>query len=123
MTQVLIVDDDPFFRDMLEEMVKRDGHQVQTVSNGKEALAAIEQQAPDLLITDILMPEQDGIELIMQLAEREIQVPIIAISGGRRTISHKFNLESARLMGVRVTLPKPIRRDDLRAAIDKALST
>ncbi|NEX16491.1 MAG: response regulator [Halochromatium sp.] len=122
MTQVMIVDDDELFRSMLEQMVKREGYEVRAVTNGNQALAEIERQRPDLLITDILMPEKDGIELVMELAQRQIKLPIIAISGGRRSISQEFNLESARLMGVTLTLPKPFQREDLRAAITQALS-
>ena len=107
---------------MLVEMVQREGHQVSTATNGDEALAAIEHSRPDLLITDILMPEKDGIELIMELARRDMRIPIIAVSGGRRSISLEFNLESAKLMGVRATLPKPFSRDQLRTAIADALA-
>jgi CheY-like chemotaxis protein len=122
MTKVLIVDDDELFRAMLTEMVQREGHQVSMATNGNEALAAIEHSRPDLVITDILMPEKDGIELIMELAQREARIPIIAVSGGRRAISLEFNLESAKLMGVRATLPKPFTRADLRRAIAEALA-
>lgn len=121
MIHVLLVDDDELFRTMLEEMVRREGYQVRAVTNGNEALHAIERQSPDLIITDILMPEKDGIELITELAQRGSHIPIIAVSGGRRAISLEFNLESAKLMGVRATLPKPFTREALRRAIAEAL--
>lgn len=121
MINVLIVDDDELFRTMLQEMVRREGYQVRAVTNGNEALIAIAQQPPDLIITDILMPEKDGIELIAELAQHGSRIPIIAVSGGRRAISLEFNLESATLMGVRATLPKPFTRDALRRAIAAAL--
>jgi CheY-like chemotaxis protein len=122
MTKVLIVDDDELFRTMLVEMVQREGYQVSTATDGNAALAAIERSRPDLVITDILMPEKDGIELIMELAQREARIPIIAVSGGRRSISLEFNLESAKLIGVRATLPKPFTREQLREAIADALA-
>jgi CheY-like chemotaxis protein len=122
MTKVLIVDDDELFRTMLVEMVQREGYQVSTAMDGNAALAAIERSRPDLVITDILMPEKDGIELIMELAQHEARIPIIAVSGGRRSISLEFNLESAKLMGVRATLPKPFTREQLREAIADALA-
>jgi CheY-like chemotaxis protein len=122
MTKVLIVDDDELFRTMLVEMVQREGYQVSTATDGNAALAAIERSRPDLVITDILMPEKDGIELIMELAQREARIPIIAVSGGRRSISLEFNLESAKLIGVRATLPKPFTREQLRDAIADALA-
>lgn len=122
MSHVLVVEDDEIFRTMMEEMLRRDGHQVRTARNGALALAEIERQAPELIITDILMPEKDGIELITDLAQRECKIPIIAVSGGRRAISQQFNLDSARLMGVKVTLPKPFTREQLREAITTALA-
>lgn len=121
MVKVLIVDDDELFRTMLEEMLRRDGYQVTVAGNGAEALVAIARDRPQLLITDILMPEKDGIELIMELAQGGDQIPIIAVSGGRRAISQEFNLESARLMGVQATLPKPFTREALRAVIARVL--
>ncbi|EXJ13911.1 response regulator [Imhoffiella purpurea] len=121
MIKVLIVDDDEIFRAMLLAMMRREGYEVSAVDNGREALQRVEQDPPDLVITDILMPEIDGIELIMELAKLDARIPIIAVSGGRRTISLEFNLESAKLLGVRATLPKPFTRESLRKAIAEAL--
>jgi len=122
MLKVLVVDDDELFRTMLDDMLRREGYLVRAVTNGVEALELIAEESPDLIITDILMPEKDGIELIMDLAKGGRQIPIIAISGGRRSITLEFNLESAKLMGVRATLPKPFTREALRQAIAQALS-
>lgn len=122
MNDVLVVEDDDIFRTVMEEMLKRDGYRVRSARNGVEASRLITQHRPDLVITDILMPEKDGIELITELAEKDMNIPVIAVSGGRRAISQEFNLQSAQLMGVKVTLPKPFTRDQLRAAIATALS-
>jgi CheY-like chemotaxis protein len=67
------------------------------------------------------MPKLDGVETIMQLSQQGNLVPIIAMSGGRRSITAEFNLESAKLLGVRAALSKPFLRSDLRNAIDEAL--
>lgn len=123
MAKVLIVDDDDLFRTMLTEMVGREGHTVMTAVNGDDALRQVERNRPDIVLTDILMPEKDGIELIMALMKREHKIPVIAMSGGRRAISPEFNLESARLMGVASTLNKPFTRDTLRRALQDALGT
>lgn len=122
MARILIVDDDELFRDMLHDMVIGEGHEVECATNGQEALNLVGDTAVDLVITDILMPEKDGIELIMELGARPESPPIIAVSGGRRAISREFNLDSARLMGVRATLAKPFTREQLRTAINDALS-
>lgn len=121
MKKILIVDDDDLFREMLQEMVTREGYTVRVACNGQEGLEAVRSWSPDLLITDILMPEKDGIELITELQDQYQSLPIIAVSGGRRTISMEFNLESARLIGVRATLAKPFSREQLRKAIEQAM--
>jgi CheY-like chemotaxis protein len=82
MFKVLIVDDDALCRHMLEAMVSREGYLASVVSNGNEALQAIARQPQDLIITDIIMPHKNGIELIMELFNRGDQTPIIAVSGG-----------------------------------------
>lgn len=121
MAQVLLIEDDPVFRDMLSEMLSRGGHQVRTACNGEEGLNLAQIQEPELIITDVLMPKMDGIDTVMALDKAGIHAPVIAISGGRRSISPAFNLESALLMGVKATLAKPFTWTDLRGAIDKVL--
>jgi CheY-like chemotaxis protein len=122
MAHILLIDDDDQFRAMLAQMLSQDAHQVTQAGDGEEGLRLAGQVKPDLIITDILMPHKDGIETIMALVETGSTVPIIAISGGRRTISAEFNLKSAALVGVRATLAKPFARVDLRQAIAQALS-
>ena len=82
----------------------------------------LETLRPDLIITDVLMPKMDGIEVIVELSHLGNAVPIIAMSGGRRSVTADFNLASAATMGVRVTLAKPFSREDLRRAIQQALA-
>lgn len=122
MAQILVVEDDAQFRQMLAQMLSQDGHQVSMAGDGMEALQLLERINPDLIITDILMPNKDGIETIMELSQRGCGVPIIAISGGRRSIAAEFNLSSAVVVGVRATLVKPFTRDDLRKVISAALA-
>lgn len=122
MANILIIDDDEQFRAMLQQMLTGDAHHVTAATDGDMGLGLVATLQPDLIITDILMPKKDGIELILELARRESHTPIIAISGGRRAIRADFNLESASLLGVKATLAKPFSRDDLRQAINKALA-
>jgi len=121
MAHILLIDDDEQFRLMLKQMLSGDGHRVSEASDGTDGLQAAAASRPDLVITDILMPKKDGIEVIVDINRNDPSLPIIAISGGRRTISAEFNLDSARMMGVRATLAKPFSRDQLRAAIRKVL--
>lgn len=122
MANILVVEDDEQFREMLVQMLTNDKHRVTIAHDGEEGLRLCSQVRPDLIVTDILMPRMDGIEAIMELSRQGINIPIIAISGGRRTISAEFNLESALLMGVKAILAKPFTRTDLRQAIQQALA-
>lgn len=121
MAHILVIDDDNQFRTMLVQMLSLDGHHVKIATDGEMGLDILIKNPPELIITDILMPKLDGIELILELSRRNITIPIIAVSGGRRSISAEFNLESAALMGVKVTLSKPFAREELRQAVAKAL--
>lgn len=122
MTHVLVVEDDLQFRQMLAQMLKLEGHTVVVAGDGEEALQLVTRHKPRLIITDILLPRKDGIDMIMELAQSGIDTPVIAISGGRRAISADFNLESALLMGVKSILKKPFNRVDLRQAVSVALA-
>ncbi|HLA35751.1 MAG TPA: response regulator [Rhodocyclaceae bacterium] len=121
MAHILLIDDDEQFRGMLSQMLLQDNHKVAVAVDGEEGLRLALQLRPDLIVTDILMPRKDGIETIMALAAAGSTIPVIAISGGRRSISADFNLESATLVGVKATLAKPFARNDLREAIMRAL--
>lgn len=122
MAHILVVDDDEQFRAMLTQMLTQDGHQVTVATDGEEGLRLVGQARPELVITDILMPKKDGMDLILELNRTGQKIPVIAVSGGRRCISAEFNLESATLLGVRTTLTKPFTRGDLRQALTAALS-
>ena len=122
MSHILVIDDDEFFRDVLEQMLKKEGHKVTVSHDGLHALGLLKRIEPDLIITDILMPNMDGVEFIMQLTKLSNNTPVIAMSGGRRSISSAFNLESAKLLGVKVTLAKPFAHTALRTALQEALT-
>ncbi len=121
MSHVLVIEDDEFFREALQQMLIKEGHQVTASHDGAEALSMLARVRPDLIITDILMPNMDGMEFIMELVRQSNNTPLIAMSGGRRSITSAFNLESARLLGVKVTLSKPFTHTALRAALHEAL--
>ena len=121
MARVLIIDDEPNVRSMLRRMLHQAGHQVSEASNGAEGIKLYEQDQPDLIITDILMPEKEGIETIIALHRANPDLPIIAISGGGRLRGTDL-LCSAQLLGARHTLSKPFRGDQLLSAVSESLS-
>ncbi|MDY7574824.1 response regulator [Actimicrobium sp. CCI2.3] len=121
MAHILVVEDDLQFRQMLVHMLVKDGHEVTIASNGMEAMRWLDTIQPDLILTDILMPQMDGVEIILALSQSSKDIPIIAMSGGRRAISSQFNLESASLLGVKEVLTKPFSHADLRRVIGAML--
>lgn len=121
MAKILILDDDPQILKMTSLMLTKHGHQVLTSANGKDALSTIETQGIEVLLTDILMPEIDGIEVINDCRKRKLPVSIVAMSGGRRKISAEFNLKSAQMLGAKAVLPKPFSQQQLIDSVNQAL--
>ena len=123
MPHILVIEDDLEFRDPLVKLLMNDGHTVTVAGDGVEALRLLKTLRPALIISDVLMPKMDGIETIMELSRSGNAVPIIAMSGGRRSITSEFNLASAQLVGVKGTLAKPFSWADLRRAVQDALAS
>ena len=121
MAHILVIDDDEQFRAMLVQMLTQDGHQVTIAADGEEGLRLARKSAPELIITDILMPKKDGMDVMLELSRGDSQIPVVAVSGGRRSITAEFNLDSATLLGARAVLAKPFTRADLRQALASVL--
>lgn len=122
MARILVVEDDEWYRALLVEMLGQDGHEVVEAGDGVQALACLKESPADMMIIDMLMPNKDGVDTIMELQQLGVALPIVAISGGRRTVSAQFNLESARLLGVKAGLVKPFSRAALRGALAEVMS-
>lgn len=121
MAKILVIDDDAHVRGTLRRVLQLDRHEVLDASNGKEALAILDREGCDLVVTDINMPEMDGIEVIVALAERTPGLPVIAISGGGKVPSDIL-LSNADLLGAVITLPKPFGLTEMRDAVERALA-
>jgi CheY-like chemotaxis protein len=119
--RVLFVDDDLDTREAARIELDVAGFKVATAANGVEALALFDALGFDVVVTDIFMPEEDGIELIQDLRRRCPVLPIVAISGGgsRRDSSA---LQAATAFGASVVLVKPLGADELVAAIRRAIA-
>lgn len=105
---VLVVDDDPLVLIVATETLMRAGFDVTVAADGNEAVRALEADRFDFLITDILMPEKDGLELIREVRVRWPATPIIAISSGGR-MDAGFYLPLAQTLGVDAILKKPVQ--------------
>ena len=119
MTRILVIDDDTQFRQMLCRMLHRQGYDVYEASNGKEGIERYRRNPTDVVITDIIMPEKEGLETIIELKQDYPEVNIIAVSGGSRCIDTKNCLASARAFGVSHQFGKPLDRIRLLEAIEE----
>lgn len=122
MALILVVDDDDQVRAMLQTTLTRAGHDVLDAPDGKQAIELFRQQPADLVIMDIIMPEKEGLETILELKREFPAVQIIAISGGGRLGPESY-LESARRFGAARAFIKPIDREELLAAIEDLLGS
>lgn len=120
MRTILLVEDEFVVRNGLKSALEKRDYLVIDVSNGNEALAVLDTIMPAVIITDILMPEKDGIELLFELLHRKTKVPIIAMSGGGR-ISPADHLENALKMGASAVLIKPFSLDELFEKVEELL--
>jgi DNA-binding response OmpR family regulator len=115
-----VIDDDDQYRALVRRMLESDGHEVLDTSNAAAGQELFRDRQPDLVITDILMPETDGIELITALRRERADVRIIAISGGGRCPPDVY-LTSSQYLGATRTLSKPFRKDELLEAVNGVL--
>jgi len=120
MARILIIDDDIIIRRMLRLMLTKAGFDVLGAADGKEGIELFRKNDVDLVITDLIMPEKEGIEMIMELKTDFPDVKIIAMSGGAQMGPEGY-LQLADALGAQRTLKKPIAREDLLAAIDGIL--
>lgn len=106
MAKIVLVDDDDLVREFAELALTRAGHTVLPAGSAKEALLILDRDTVDLLITDIFMPESDGLELVRKVRQRRPDLPVLAISGGGRAVGLDY-LHAARIFGAGDTLNKP----------------
>ncbi len=121
MPNILVVDDDDQFRRMIQRTLERAGFEVRSATNGKEALELFNQHPADLVLTDLIMPECEGLETIVALRRVWKSPCIIAMSGGGRGSAEEY-LGAAKVLGVRETLAKPFATRDLLTAVRSALA-
>lgn len=120
MLRILIVDDDIQIRDMLRQMLEREGFEVADAPDGGKAVKSQRSHPADLVITDILMPGKEGLETIRVFRQDFPDVKIIAMSGGGQA-GPDIYLKMARKFGAAHTFTKPVDRYDLLKAVHQAL--
>ena len=122
MKRILIIDDDFHVRDMMERLLRRAGYDAQLAANGAEAVKMHRENPMDLVITDIIMPEKEGLEIITEFRRDYPSVKLIAISGGGR-IGPTNYLKMAKLLGAERTFAKPVDTPQLLSAIEELLAS
>ena len=122
MANILLVDDDAPLVKVQSELLRRAGHTVSVAGNGKEAMDLVADNDFDLVITDLIMPEKEGIETILELRRKAPKIKIVAMSGGGAWADTRDSLAMARQLGASLTLAKPFSGEELIAAVAQALS-
>lgn len=117
MSRILIVDDEEFVRDLIRDTLERAGHTAVEAKNGREAMEFFATFEPDCVITDLIMPEQEGMETIIKLRQQTRPVRIVAITGGFHPLGSVF-LKTAGELGADAVLSKPFSINALLGAID-----
>jgi len=119
MSLILVIDDDESIRSVIKRVLEREGHSVTCAADGEQGLAAFRAASPDLVITDIIMPEKEGIWTILQIRQACAATRILAMSGGGSVIKDDV-LHIARQLGANETLAKPFSGKEL---IEKVRTT
>jgi DNA-binding response OmpR family regulator len=116
--RILVIDDEPLVRRAICQMLVRGGHTTLEATDGSEGLKLAQAQMPDLVITDLLMPNKEGIETIRELRRDDPALPILVMSGNSGS---SLYLQIATLLGAHAALSKPFKAAELLAAVTALL--
>ncbi|HUX21864.1 MAG TPA: response regulator [Spirochaetia bacterium] len=117
--RILVVDDESTITELIDVLLSGEGFEVSTASDGSKGLEMVDNVNPDLIITDISMPDMEGVEFISRLRKRSVSTPIIAMSGN--AVGMNF-LKATKLFGATETILKPFSTRDLIAAVRRSLA-
>jgi YesN/AraC family two-component response regulator len=106
---------------MLKKMLEKAGYEVDLASNGQQGMQIFEKDKVDLVITDIIMPDKEGLEIILEMKKQRPDLKIIAISGGGR-ISPESYLECAAHFGASKVFQKPFKQKELVSAVNELIA-
>jgi len=120
MKKIVLIDDDLEFRNMLQEGLQQAGFMIIPAGDGIEGLECIQVNKPDLVITDIIMPEKEGVETILEIKNKYPGLKFIAISGGGRSKPEGY-LRVAKSLGAVETFSKPFKLVDLIKVINEVI--
>ena len=118
---ILVADDEEEIRTTIQGCLTKAGHEVACAETGEQALKMLREKAFDLLITDVVMPQGDGLSVIMEIKREKLPVRIIAISGGGKHFDGQYCVRTAQSLGAHSALLKPFVPQALFAMIDQVM--
>jgi CheY-like chemotaxis protein len=121
MTKILVIDDDVIVRKTIIRLLEDGGYKVLSAEDGLRGMAMFRSKQPDLVITDIIMPEQEGIQTITEMRKAKPDAKIIAISGSGRFGNADF-LKMAQALGAMAAISKPFDQDELLTIVKNCLA-
>jgi len=121
MIKILIVDDEVQICESLKIFLERNGYTISVAADGAEALNKISSETFNLVVMDIIMPEKDGVELLVEIRKDYKNLPVIAMTGGGR-IGKQNYLQMAKALGASAVLTKPYDLDDFLMVINELLN-
>lgn len=119
MASILVIDDEPELRDIFSSILRRAGHEVLLAAGAREGLAAFYRYCPDVVITDVILPDESGLNLILELTRH--QTAAVIVVSGNENVGGGDLLNFATLFGACRALRKPVLRADLIATVDDVL--
>lgn len=122
MAKVLVVEDSAAVRLAVTEVIEQAGHAVESAENGRIAIDILEREAFDLIVTDVLMPEADGVEVIKAVRARHPDTRVLAMSGGAPNLPAGYALKMAEMFAADAVLFKPFLNEELEKAVTRLLS-
>lgn len=123
MAHILLVEDSPEVSLSVNEILVSAGHTVEDAASGKEALKKLKASRFDAIVSDIWMPEMDGIALLKEIRGAGNEIPVVVISGGAPNAPLTYTAPLAATFGANMVVYKPFERTELLKAIDNVLST
>lgn len=122
MPTVLVIDDDTATLDFVERVLHGAGYRVEMATSARAAMRVLAAAAIDAVLLEVILPEMEGVETILEVHRRWPDRPVVAMSGGGAVVSGDYALKLAKAVGAHAVLPKPFSGSDLLAVLDKALA-
>lgn len=123
MPTILLVEDEHLLRNGVQEMLELHDFHVIGAGDGVEALEWLEETAVDLVITDLVMPNMDGVDFVRKLREKRPDMPVIVVSGSSKSVMDRYGINTLDIPGANASLPKPFKSSELVALVNRLLAS